>query len=68
MLHATSSLLNAQSIPFFLLDGSVGCASSSIEQLFAAVLLGMPFPWAESIEGYILAPDPNWSLHEHTPR
>lgn len=67
MLHATSSLLNAQSIPFFLLDGSAGCESLSIEHLFAAVLLGMPFPWAESIEGYILAPDPNWSLHGYIP-
>ena len=67
MLHATSSLLNAQSIPFFLLDGLHAGESSSIEQLFAAVLLGMPFPWTESIEGYILSPVPNWSLDGYTP-
>ena len=54
MLHLTSELLHNASIPLLLSNGWVEYPSSFVEDLAAAVFLGVPFPWTDTIQGYIL--------------
>lgn len=46
MLFAASTIMERHALPLFLMD----------DELMAAVLLGVPFPWADNIQMHILDP------------
>ena len=51
---ASSSILQQSGIPAFLMDGGGEGWAWGVDDLMAAVLLGMPFPWADNIQLHIL--------------
>lgn len=54
MLHITSSILNEHAFPLVLSDGIFIRSWFIIDELMAAIMLGIPFPWSESIQTHVL--------------